>query len=85
MEIKLVVPTYDRYKGVEIEWVDGHEILVAIENHEVIIHANPEGLRTLAIQLLTLAQDGMPSGNHIHLSDVSGLDEGSADLTLIRK
>jgi hypothetical protein len=85
MEITLSVPTYDRYKGIEIKWVDGHQISVAIENNEVIIHANPQGLRTLAIQLLTLAQEGMPSGNHIHLGDSSGLDEGSMDLTLMRK
>lgn len=84
IEVSLKIPEYDRYGGVRISWVDGHEIEVSIDGREVMIAANPEGLRTLAMQLLTLAQDQVPGGNHLHLSDDSGLDSGSLDLTLLR-
>lgn len=84
-EVALKIPVYDRFEGVRVRWIDGHEITVALDGNEITIEANPEGLVTLAIQLLTLAQDGMPSKNHIHLGAGSGLDSQSLDLTLQRK
>ena len=38
-----------------IEWVDGFEICVSVENSEAVISANKEGLLSLAKQLTALA------------------------------
>ncbi|MGW9494827.1 Imm32 family immunity protein [Streptomyces prasinus] len=42
------------------------------------IEAITAGLKTLAGQLLTLAQDGTPDGAHFYLEENNGLEEGSA-------
>lgn len=84
MKITLSIPNYDKSEGIRVPWVGNHQISVHINDTEVTIAANKDGLITLAKQLLTLAHDGMPSGHHIHLTDRSGLEEGSLDLTLQR-
>jgi len=38
----------------------------------------------LARHLLTLAQDGIPDGHHIHLEATTGLEDGSVGLVLER-
>ncbi|MET8538035.1 hypothetical protein ABZV67_41565 [Streptomyces sp. NPDC005065] len=48
------------------------------------VEANAAGLRTLAGHLLTLAQDGVPDGSHLHLEDSNGLEDGSVGLVLER-
>ena len=50
-----------------IEWEDGFEIRVRIENDEAVISANKEGLLSLAKHLTALA-DEMP-GSHIHYDE----------------
>ena len=40
-----------------IDWVDGFEIRVSIDNGEAVISANKEGLLSLAQQLTTLAEE----------------------------
>lgn len=82
MEIKINIPAYDPYEGIRISWVGNHEILITLEDDEIVIRANKDGLATLATQMLTLAQESIPSRHHIHLTDVSGLDEGSLDLRI---
>ena len=47
-----------------IEWVDGFEIRVSIENGEAVISANKEGLISLAKHLTALAEE--TPGSHIH-------------------
>ncbi|MGW3779149.1 Imm32 family immunity protein [Streptomyces sp. NPDC005056] len=51
---------------------------------EVVIEANAAGLRTLAGHLLTLSQDDVPDGSHLHLEDSNGLADGSVSLVLER-
>lgn len=58
----------------KVEWVDGFEIKSVVENGEIIISANREGVLSLAKQLMALAE-GVP-GNHIHYDDQSSLKEG---------
>ena len=65
-----------------IEWVDGSEIHVNVENDEAVISANKEGLLSLAKQLTALAEE-MP-GSHIHYDRYNSLKEGSAELTIER-
>ena len=63
-----------------IDWVDGFEIRVSIDNGEVVISANKEGLLSLAQQLTTLAEE--TAGSHIHYDEYNSLEEKSADLTI---
>jgi len=65
-----------------IEWVNGFEIKAVVENDEIIISANKEGLLSLAKQLTALA-NGMP-GNHIHYDVYNSLEDGSAEMIIER-
>ncbi|MGW8686431.1 Imm32 family immunity protein [Streptomyces sp. NPDC055817] len=65
-------------------WEEDARIEVRNLGSTVVIEANTEGLRTLAGHLLTLANDGVPDGSHLHLEDGNGLAEGSAELVLER-
>lgn len=58
----------------KVEWVDGFEIKSVVENGEIIISTNREGVLSLAKQLMALAE-GVP-GDHIHYDDQSSLKEG---------
>ena len=62
----------------ELNWVDGFEINVRIENGAAVISANREGLLSLANHLKSLAEE--PLGTHIHLDDYNSLEEGSSEL-----
>lgn len=65
-----------------IKWLDGFIIKAAVENCEIVISANREGLLSLAGQLTALA-DGLP-GDHIHYNEHNALEEGSAELIIER-
>ena len=65
-----------------IEWVNGFEIRVSIDNGVAVISANKEGLLSLAGQLIALAEE--PSGSHIHYDEHNSLEEGSAELIISR-
>ena len=64
----------------ELNWIDGFEIKVRIENGAAVITANREGLLSLADHLKSLAEE-LP-GNHIHLDAYNSLEEGSSELLL---
>ena len=66
-----------------IEWVDGFEIRVSIENGEAVISANKEGLISLAKHLTALAEE--TPGSHIHYDQCNSLEDGSAKLVIERK
>ena len=63
-----------------IEWVDGFEIRVSIENGEAVISANREGLLSLAKQLTALAEE-VP-GTHIHYDAYNSREEGSMEMII---
>ena len=67
----------------KIEWVDGFGIHVNIDNGASVISANKEGLLSLAGQLTALAEE-MP-GSHIHYDEHNSLEEGSADMIIVRR
>ena len=81
MEIKLTVPEYSG-EGLKFEWENGFEIKVGINTGEVIISANKAGLVSLAKQMLTLAQDAVPMGYHMHFDEYNSLEEGSVELII---
>ncbi len=62
----------------ELNWVDGFEITVHIEDGTSVISANREGLLSLANHLRGLAEE--PPGAHIHLDAYNSLEEGSSEL-----
>ena len=64
----------------KIDWLDGFEIKAKVENGEIMVTANREGLLSLAQHLTALA-DGMP-GDHIHYDEHNSLEEGSAELII---
>lgn len=66
--------------AMELNWVDGYEIKVRIENGAAVISANREGLLSLADHLRSLAEE--PAGSHIHLDACNSLEEGSSELIL---
>lgn len=66
----------------KIEWVDGFEIKVKIENGAAVLSANREGMLSLAKQLMALA-DGAP-GDHIHYDVYNSLEAGSAEMVIER-
>lgn len=66
-----------------IEWVDGFEIRVSIENGEVVISANKAGLLSLVKHLIALAEE--TPGSHIHYDEQNSLGEGSAELIIEKR
>lgn len=66
----------------KIEWIDGFEIHVSIDDGTAVISANKEGLLSLARQLTALAEE--PSGSHIHYDDNNSLEEGSPEMIIER-
>ena len=67
----------------DMEWVDGFEIRVKVDHGAVVITANREGMLSLAKQLTTLAEAA--SGQHIHYDDYNSLEEGSAEMIIVRE
>ena len=65
-----------------IKWVDGACIRVNDDHGEVVISANKEGLLSLARQFAALAEEA--PGCHIHYDEYNALEEGSAELIVVR-
>jgi len=84
MEIKLTIPEYSD-QGLKTEWEHGFEIKTGISNGEILISANKAGLISLAKQLLSLAQDDVPLGYHMHYDEYSSLEETSVELIIEKK
>jgi hypothetical protein len=63
MNMTLSIPDYNPSEGIRVSWVGDHQIKVIISDNEVTIIANKDGFLTLATQMLTLAQEGIPSGH----------------------
>lgn len=85
MKQEIEIVKYDANKGLQFNWENNFAIEVKIEGNEVIILANNEGLLSLAKHLLTLAQDEVPIGAHIHLDEYNSLEDGSIDLIIEKK
>jgi hypothetical protein len=62
------VPDYRPSGGLQFSWDDDFEIAVSVSSTEVTIKANRAGLVTLARHLLTLAQEGVHEGAHLHMT-----------------
>ena len=82
MQYHITVLPYSTEHGLRLHWNDNAEIRCSADGNEVTIHANKEGLITLATHLLTIAQDDAPEYSHLHLDDSNGLEDGSAELII---
>ena len=66
----------------KVEWFEGFEIQVKIQDGTAVISANKEGLLSLAKQFTALAE-GMP-GDHIHYDEHNSLEDGSSEMVVER-
>jgi len=77
MIITLDIPEYFTDKGVKEIWGEHFQISTRLFENEFLITANKAGLISLATQLLTLAQDDVLSGTHIHYDAYNSLENDS--------
>ncbi|HEY9003278.1 MAG TPA: hypothetical protein VIM89_18120 [Mucilaginibacter sp.] len=82
MIITLEIPEYNKEDGLKIDWENDFEIRVKESDKDVLIRSNKAGLISLAIQFLTLAQDTVPVGCHIHYDQNNSLESGSKELII---
>ena len=66
-----------------IRWEDGFEIHTSTREGEMVISANREGMLSLANILIDLANEN--PGTHIHLNEFNSLEDGSAELVIVRE
>ncbi|WP_078889836.1 Imm32 family immunity protein [Streptomyces sp. NRRL S-1813] len=83
MDLVISVPDYRVGEGLQFSWDDGFEIELEVGSTEVVLKANRAGLTSLARHLLTLAQQGVHEGSHIHLTADQEI-ESQIDLVLER-
>lgn len=64
----------------KVEWIEGFKIKTSVENNEIVISANKEGMLSLAKQLMMLAKGDL--GDHIHYNEHNSLEEGSTEMII---
>lgn len=86
MKLKKVIEFYEYKpeKGIRYSWEEGFEIKCLIEDDTVSILANKEGLLSLANHLVTLAQDTVPAGDHMHFDEYNSLEAGSKEIVICK-
>jgi hypothetical protein len=84
MEIVVKVNNYDPKLGIELNWINNFEIIASHNKDEIIIKANKEGLLSLGNHFISLAQEDVPIGTHIHLDEYNSLEEGSDEMIIER-
>lgn len=82
MIIEVKVPSYQKEEGIKYVWDDNFIIESSIEGSTIRIKANEAGLRSLARQLLTLSQQDIPPGHHMHYDDLNSLEDGSCEMII---
>lgn len=82
MKVEIELEDYKKENGLQLKWENGFCIEVKADGGEVLVSANRAGLISLANHLLTLAQEGVPEGSHIHLDEYNSLEENSAELVI---
>lgn len=80
MDIEL--GSYSVEHGLSLRWVPGFLISATATSHDITISGNAEGLRSLAQHLLTLAEEDVPGGAHVHFEPGLELELDSVPLIL---
>ncbi len=65
-----------------MRWENGFQLSTAIQEGEIVISANRNGMRSLANILMDLS-DQEP-GAHVHLDEHNSLEDGSIELVIQR-
>jgi hypothetical protein len=84
MEIVVEISEYERRKGIAFEWDPGWDLRASRDDNGVKIGGTAEALHGLAAVLLTLAQDAVRPGAHVHLDSFHGLSDESEEVLLER-
>ena len=74
--------SYSSEAGLQLDWIADYVLSVVVEQGEVRVSGNSEGLRSLAGHLLVLAQEEVPDGVHAHLEPGLELEDGSVALVV---
>jgi hypothetical protein len=83
MKIELDIPDYSPEKGITLNWKPDFMISTKVSPKGTIgITANSDGLVSLAIHLLTLAQSNVPVGSHLHYDAGNELELNSRELII---
>lgn len=82
MKIEINIPEYKKQEGIKTIWDNDFIIESTIQGNSIVIKANEAGLRSLARHLLTLAQNEVPVGGHVHYDDLNSLENGSCEIIL---
>lgn len=85
MKLEVSIHKYNPHQGLEIEWGESNILKAELSNAQVKISGNKDGLVDLALHLLTLAQDEVPGGYHIHYDKWNRLDNASTVEIVIQK
>lgn len=85
MEKVIVFNEYNKEKVIELIWENGFEVKCSIEDDAIVIQANEAGLISLANHLVTLAQDNITSGAHMHFDEINSLEDGSTELIIVKE
>ena len=85
LEIVLEIPDVVNSGEAMFSMAMDSELSVTLSYEEFLIAGNNQGLISLASLFMGLAQDGVPDGTSIRLTDKNGLSKGSLDLMIIKK
>ena len=84
MKIHVDVIPYSDEDCICIELVPDAKIKCRKSDGEFLIQANREGLQFLAKVCLTLAQEDVPAGNHVHFDGFDFFESDNVDITIER-
>ena len=84
MERTVEIGSYAPESGLALKWLSGYALEVRVHGTEVTLRGNAAGLRSLAQHLLTLAEETVPDGVHVHLEPGLELEDLSESLVLDR-
>ena len=85
MEFVIDIPDSKSSEDFMRTWKEGSELFVDMNYDDFEITGNRNGLISLAAFFMCLAQEGVPDGTSILLTDKNGLSKGSLDLMIIKK
>jgi hypothetical protein len=71
--------------GIKLHWENGYNIRCWVKDSIVVISANKQGLISLANHFVTLAQDLVPLGSHLHFDENNSLEDGSNELIISKE
>ena len=83
-KINIEIPEYDSQKGVQYSWENSFKIQTDLGDAAIVIKANKAGLKSLAYQLLTLAEIPNDKQVHLHYDEINSLEKGSIELIIER-